>query len=114
MAESVQQRLDRMRQTAKRDVVAWVPDDGPDEVGGQVVSVSTGDFGYGDTPIVLMDTGGAELTKVTGFGILEAPLKKVTPGDILFIKYLGKKPSKVEDHEDYRDFRVIHEPTLAS
>jgi hypothetical protein len=117
MADNFKQRMDRLKKLAQREVNAWVPDDGPDEMGGQVVLKETAEWSTDEyesvVPALTLDTGDDALTRVMGFGILADRFKGINVGDFVYIKYLGRVESKTPDHEPYRDFRVVHEPTLS-
>lgn len=118
---SIQERLANLKATGQRNVVNWVDSKEDlkegDECAGVVVEKGEIETNFGISPIVTLDVDPdnpkADFVRVMGFhGIIEDAIQRSSVGDLFYVRFLGRVPSKKEGHDPYYNYRCIVEDAV--
>lgn len=86
-AQSLRERAEALEESGGS---FWKPEPG-DAIGGNLVSVEEGQGLKGTSVVYTIKTEDGEEIPFWGSAVLDGKLKNATPGDVVLVKYFGKK-----------------------
>jgi len=105
--------IDEMLDAADNFAEAWIPSKAGDQIGGNVISRSSRDGGFGEYVILVIDQEKGDPRAVHCAGTaLKAKVQETNPqpGDYVAIRYVGEAVGK-KSGNTYKDFRLVVKKT---